>query len=581
VLRVLMSTSKSVKRSVFLADLHIHSRYSRATSKQCDLENLSFWAAKKGLTVLGTGDFTHPAWWEEIGSKLVPVGNGFFRLQDELAAAVKARLPASCRLLPLFCLQVEISTIYKAGDRTRKVHHLVYAPDLEKAEAFRQALDRIGNIRSDGRPILGLDSRDLLEITLESGQGCHLIPAHIWTPWFSAMGSKSGFDSIEGCYRDLSQHIFAVETGLSSDPAMNWQVSSLDRYRLVSNSDAHSPSKLAREACMFDCEVDYESIFGALQTGQGYVGTVEFYPEEGKYHLDGHRKCGIRLTPEETRACGGICPVCGKPLTVGVMHRVEELADRKTGDKPKTAGQVRSLVPLAEILSELQRVGSGSKSVQRSYESLIAGLGPELEILCSLDLQAMEAAGPNHFVEAIKRLRRGTVHCEAGYDGEYGRVRLFEAKELEEPWLFAMPAIRKKQETKPSGRNENLTAPAETELAKLDRPGGDSPGGGSLGGDSLDGDSLDGDRDNSWGGLDPEQLEAARSPSQYNLVEAGPGTGKTHTLSKRISTIWWKRDPAQVRRIPSLSELSFCCPSDRFQPLRFLPSPLGKGPQKS
>jgi PHP family Zn ribbon phosphoesterase len=289
----------------FHADLHVHSKYSRATSRDLDLEHLAYWAARKGICVVGTGDFCHPAWRAEIGDKLTPAEPGLFRLRADLEQAVQAKLPAACRTPVRFLLEVEISTIYKKGDKTRKVHHLIYAPDLATVDRMSAALARIGNIASDGRPILGLDSRNLLDIALDSGPDAYLVPAHIWTPWFAALGSMSGFDSIVECYGDLADHIFAVETGLSSDPPMNWRLSMLDRYRLTSNSDAHSPGKLGREATTFDCDLDYFAIRNALKTGQGYVGTVEFFPEEGKYHLDGHRKCEVRLA---RRPLSGVRP---------------------------------------------------------------------------------------------------------------------------------------------------------------------------------------------------------------------------------------------------------------------------------
>src|SRR5215467_4598483 len=347
----------------FHADLHVHSKYSRATSRDLDLEHLAAWACRKGIGVVGTGDFTHPAWCAELKEKLVPAEPGLFRLRDDIEKGVAATLPPACRTAVRFMLEVEISTIYKKGDKTRKVHHLIYAPDFATVDRINARLARIGNIASDGRPILGLDSRDLLEITLESDPGAYFIPAHIWTPWFAALGSQSGFDSIAECYGDLAGNIFAVETGLSSDPAMNWRVSFLDRYRLVSNSDAHSPGKLGREATAFDCDLDYFAIRRALETGRGYVGTVEFFPEEGKYHLDGHRKCNVRLTPRETLANEGRCPVCGERVTVGVLHRIEMLADRREEETkpPTTAGEVTNLVPLAEILSEIVGAGAASK----------------------------------------------------------------------------------------------------------------------------------------------------------------------------------------------------------------------------
>ena len=410
----------------FYADLHIHSKYSRATSKSCNLEEMAQWAQKKGLGVISTGDFTHPAWFSEIKEKLIPDGNGAYKLKPEIEKQVLiSGKPVR------FILSVEISTIYKKGDKTRKVHHVVFAPDIETADNFRKKLDAIGNINSDGRPILGLDSRNLLEIALDSGKDTFIIPAHIWTPWFSVLGSKSGFDSIEECYEDLSGHIFAVETGLSSDPEMNWTVSSLDKYRLVSNSDAHSPSKLAREATVFDTEANYYSILNALKTGNGYVGTVEFFPEEGKYHEDGHRKCGVCLTPEETQKLNGLCPVCKKPLTIGVLNRVNELADRKTGEfKPQTAGKVYSLVPLQEILAEICNVGAQSKKVIFEYENLIRKFGSELSILQEVPVDEIEKTHSALLAEGISRLRQGKVIKQAGYDGEYGVIRLFNEDEI-------------------------------------------------------------------------------------------------------------------------------------------------------
>ena len=406
----------------FYTDLHIHSKYSRATSKNLTLEELAIWAKKKGLSLIGTGDFTHPAWFEEIKQKLIPSDDGTFRLNPEIEKEINASVK--------FILTVEISTIYKKWDKTRKVHHVVFVPNLKTAEIFRNKLDAIGNIKSDGRPILGLDSRNLLEIVLESGENSYIIPAHIWTPWFSVLGSKSGFDSIEDCYGDLSEHIFALETGLSSDPEMNWRVSKLDKYRLVSNSDAHSASKLAREATVFNIDPNYYSIMNALKTGEGYVGTVEFFPEEGKYHEDGHRKCNICMSAEETQKHNGICPVCGKPMTIGVSYRVNELADKKDlNTLPKTAGKVYSLIPLQEIISEIMQVSASSKSVCNEYEKLINKFGTELSIL--QDIPTDEISKTSEILaEGIARLRKGQVIKQAGYDGEYGVIKLFNPNEL-------------------------------------------------------------------------------------------------------------------------------------------------------
>ena len=413
----------------FYADLHIHSRYSRATSRNCDLEHLGYWGQKKGLRVIATGDFTHPAWFSEIREKLVPAEPGLLRLRNDIEREVVQGLPPGCRGTTRFMLSVEISTIYKRGGKTRKIHHLVYSPTLDQAELINRKLACIGNIEADGRPILGLDSRDLLELVLEAGEGCYLVPAHIWTPWFAVLGSKSGFDSIDECYRDLSGHVFALETGLSADPDMIRRVSDLDHYCLVSNSDAHSPSRLGREACIFNTDPDYFSMRRALETGIGFDGTVEFFPEGGKYHLDGHRNCNIRLAPEQTRRVNGVCPVCNKPLTLGVMHRVQKLADRTELEAPGTIDPFVSLVPLPEIIGETEGVGPASKRVTKEYERLLAELGAELPILNDVPLEEIQNHSRSSLLpEAIRRMRNGEVTREAGYDGEYGRIRLLAEK---------------------------------------------------------------------------------------------------------------------------------------------------------
>ena len=494
---------------MFYADLHIHSKYSRATSKDCDLEHLALWAQKKGLSVISTGDFTHPAWFKEINEKLIPDGCGAYRLKPEIEKQIfKTSEPVR------FILSVEISTIYKKGDKTRKVHHVIFTPDIETARNFRQKLDVIGNINSDGRPILGLDSRSLLEIVLESGENSYIIPAHIWTPWFSVLGSKSGFDSIEECYEDLSDHIFAVETGLSSDPEMNWKVSKLDKFRLVSNSDAHSPSKLAREATVFDTNPDYFSIMNALKTGTGYVGTVEFFPEEGKYHEDGHRKCNICLTPDETKKCNGICPVCGKPLTIGVLNRVNELADRNFDSDfiPATGGKVYSLVPLPEIISEIMQVGPASKSVVNEYERLIHKFGSELSILRKVPVEEISKDFPM-LGEAISRLRAGKVIKHAGYDGEYGVIRLFDDSEIVKKNCINLKldidipqtVVKEPEKTIISEKSLVQNTVVEKIFHQI----------------SL--------------GLDEYQKAAVESNSNQLLITAGPGSGKTTVLTRRIA----------------------------------------------
>jgi DNA helicase II / ATP-dependent DNA helicase PcrA len=514
----------------FYADLHIHSKFSRACSRDCDLEHLALVGRRKGIGVIGTGDFTHPRWFEELSSTLVPAEPGLFRLREDLERAVEARLPASCRGPVRFLLSVEISTIYKRAERTRKVHHLLYMPDLASAARCTAALRRIGNLASDGRPILGLDSRDLLEITLESGEGAYLVPAHAWTPWFSPLGSKSGFDRVEDCYADLAEHIFALETGLSADPEMCWRVSGLDRYRLVSNSDAHSPPALGREATVLDTDLDYWAIRRALETGQGFAGTVEFFPEEGKYHLDGHRKCGVRMEPAETRRHGGLCPVCGKPPTVGVLHRVEELADRPPGARPPGAAGFRNLIQLPELAGEVLGVGPRSKAVTAVVAGLVDRLGPELDILERIPVDDIAKAGPPLLAEAIDRVRRGAVIREAGYDGEYGIIRVFTPDELRSSPSTATlfePDPTLPVPTPPLGAR-SPTPPG----APAPRPpvsGAPDPVAGVL------------------GGLDPEQRVAAGAGEGPLLVVAGPGTGKTRTLTHRLAYLVAERGLAAER----------------------------------
>ncbi|MGC4894235.1 UvrD-helicase domain-containing protein [Micromonospora sp. DT31] len=531
----------------YVADLHIHSKYSRACSRDLTLPNLAWWSRRKGIAVLGTGDFTHPAWYDHLRETLRPAEPGLYRLAPEAERDVARRLPprlaSEAEADPVrFMLSVEISTIYKRGDRTRKVHHLIYLPDLDAVARFNTALGRIGNLGSDGRPILGLDSRDLLEITLEASPDGYLVPAHIWTPWFSALGSKSGFDAIADCYADLADHIFAVETGLSSDPEMNWRVGSLDRYRLVSNSDAHSPPALAREATVLTANRDYFAIREALRTGDGLAGTVEFFPEEGKYHADGHRLCGVNWSPERTREAGGRCPECGKPLTVGVLSRVEELADRPLGHRPAHALPVAHLVPLGEILGELNRVGARSKKVEGKLHDLVAALGPELEILTRTPLAEIGRVGGELLAEGIGRLRRGEVHRVPGYDGEYGVITLFDPAELGGPGggagqetLFdvPVPAQRRPVEPAPKPKGKRPAAarpePKRTPPPPIaPQPSPHEPFEPMLAGMEEVGTGLL-DR------LDAMQRVAASAPGGPLLIVAGPGTGKTRTLTHRIA----------------------------------------------
>lgn len=402
-----------------IADLHIHSRYSMATSKDGTPENLELWARKKGISILGTGDFTHEKWREELKDSMVSAEDGFYKLKDE------KRLPEAERMKDQtvrFVVSGEISCIYKKNGKTRKAHHLILLPGLEEAEKMAKKLEKIGNIHSDGRPILGLDSRDLLEIMLEASPEGIFIPAHIWTPHFSVLGAKSGFDSLEECFEDLTPYIHALETGLSSDPPMNWRISSLDQYQLVSNSDAHSPSKIGREANLLDIELSYEGLSRALCRGEGLLGTVEFFPEEGKYHYDGHRKCEVCLTPEEAEKMGNICPVCGKKLTMGVEHRVEQLADRKYGYRKENAKEFESLVPLAEVISSCMGYSSGSKKVQSCYENMLEKLGPEFEILRRIPAEDIKAVSDENVAAGIEGIRQKKVKKISGFDGKYGKI---------------------------------------------------------------------------------------------------------------------------------------------------------------
>lgn len=534
-----------------VADLHIHSHYSRATSKDLTLEHLWKWAQIKGVTVVATGDIAHPGWFAEIQEKLEAAEPGLFRLKAELAAKMAEEVPPACRSEVRFLLGGEVSNIYKRHGKTRKVHNLIFAPDLETVGRIQTRLERIGNIRADGRPILGLDSRDLLELVLEVDPRCHFIPAHIWTPWFAMLGSMSGFDSVEECFGDLTPYIFALETGLSSDPPMNWRVSNLDRYTLVSNSDAHSPQKLAREATLFDCELSYDALFAAMKSGDPatFKGTIEFFPEEGKYHVDGHRKCGVRWHPQTTLAHGGVCPVCGKEVTVGVLHRVEQLADRPEGGRPARIHPYLSLVPLPELLAELYETGENSRRVQQEYWKLLGKLGPELTILRETSLEAIAAAGGEALAQGIERMRRGQVEAEPGYDGEYGVVRVFSRQALGDDALQL--ALLEDTATQPAPAN-SAEAPASSS-ALLQQPARYTDEPASLPTLSspptvqeppepytlleltprppdllLSSSSLLAD-------LNDEQRAAVLCTDTPLLIIAGPGTGKTHTLTVRIA----------------------------------------------
>ncbi len=512
---------------MYIADLHIHSHYSRATSKDCSPEYLDLWARRKGISIVGSGDFTHPAWREELNEKLESAGNGFYVLKNEYRIEDDTALHC---IRPHFVITGEISSIYKKYDRVRKVHSLIMLPSLEDAELVSRKLEGIGNIHSDGRPILGMDCHDLLEILLELCPEAVYIPAHIWTPHFSLFGAFSGFDSVQECFGDLSRYIYALETGLSSDPPMNWRVSAIDRYQLISNSDAHSPAKLGREANLFDIDLSYESLKNAIQTGKGLTGTIEFFPEEGKYHFDGHRKCGICLSPSETEKYGGICPVCGRKITIGVSHRIEQLSDRPEGYRKAQAAVFESLVPLPELIGASLGYSPNSAKVAKAYQNLLQKLGPEFSILRDIPLEEIRSISGCLIAEGIGRLRRGEVTWRPGFDGEYGNLRLFSRSEIErlegqiglfdDQTNYLTEAMEKESRPNPSetdgslferreqydDRNKNVFGPLAEEI----KVGGQSP---------------------LW---NEKQRRAIESTSRVTVVKAGPGTGKTGTLAAHI-----------------------------------------------
>lgn len=401
----------------FIADLQLHSKHSRATSPQMVIENLAHWGRLKGIRVLGTGDFTHPLWIRELKEKLEPAEPGLFIFKNDVA-----KDPTR------FMLTAETSHIYSKGGKTRRVHLLIFAPSFEAVEKINTQLSWVGNLASDGRPIIGMDSKELLKIVMNADPNCMVIPAHAWTPWFSIFGSMSGFDSLEECFDELTPYIYAIETGLSSDPAMNWRLSQLDKVAIISNSDAHSMQRLGREANVFDTELSYQGIVDAIKTKnpEKFLYTIEFFPEEGKYHYDGHRLCGVRFSPKETKAHGGKCPKCGRNVTVGVLARVEELADRPEGYKLEGAIPFKSLVPLDEIIANSFGVESKTKRVQEEYFRLTEQFGGELALLLEGDLSLL---GDQRLAEGIRRVREGQVTCEPGYDNEYGKIKIFQEGE--------------------------------------------------------------------------------------------------------------------------------------------------------
>ncbi|OPL15502.1 MAG: DNA helicase UvrD [delta proteobacterium ML8_D] len=411
----------SFKRGVFLADFHVHSHFSRATSPDMHPDTINRFAKQKGLSVVGTGDFTHPGYLQELKKELEPDGNtGLYVCKDD---------PEGTK----FILTSEVSNIFTQGGKNRRIHTVFFSPDLRVVEEIQNRVGSIGNISSDGRPILGFPVKDLVRIIMEVSSDCFVVPAHIWTPWFSLFGAKSGFDTLEECFEEQSNHIYALETGLSSDPQMNWRLSALDKYTLLSNSDAHSPSKLAREANVFSSELTYEAITTAIKhTDSGFEGTIEFFPEEGKYHYDGHRACNICMKPQETIAHRGKCPVCGQDLTVGVLHRIEELADRKEGFIPETAKPSVHLVPLEEIIAEAFGVRTITGRVKKEYQRLIQLGESEMNILLWKTEKELQYFVPDRIMEGILRMRRGDLKINPGYDGLYGKINIFSKKEREE-----------------------------------------------------------------------------------------------------------------------------------------------------
>ncbi|MFR4250522.1 MAG: UvrD-helicase domain-containing protein [Christensenellales bacterium] len=508
---------------MFIADLHIHSHFSRATSRLLVPEMLSLWGQRKGLNVIGTGDFTHPGWRAELLEKLVPAEDGLFTLRPEYRPDSSFSVPNAAELR--FLLSCEISSIYKKNGRVRKVHNVLLMPGFAEAEAFSKRLEQIGNLHSDGRPILGLDSRDLLEIALECCPDVIFIPAHIWTPHFSLFGAYSGFDTLEECFEDLSGEIHALETGLSSDPAMNWRLSALDGYTLVSNSDAHSPANLAREANIFHTDLSYQNIRHALfHPGEdAFAGTLEFFPEEGKYHMDGHRACKVCLSPLQTEAHHGLCPVCGQKITLGVLHRVEALADRPEGARPPLAKPYESLIPLPEVIASTLGVGPGSKKVQNAYEQALSRLGPELHILRQAPLEDISHACNPLVAESIRRLRCGEIEMQPGYDGEYGKVKILSEEEAARyrGQLSFLPKTPEKSKAKPPKLEPQNTAKDFEKPATRPKKADNEP-------------EKQAERPDLHYGLNDAQWQAAGSVARSIAVSAGPGTGKTRTLICRI-----------------------------------------------
>ncbi|MFZ5801040.1 MAG: endonuclease Q family protein [Candidatus Omnitrophota bacterium] len=394
----------------FIADFHVHSKYSRATSRDMDVPHLAKWAKLKGIKLLGTGDFTHHLWLEELRRYLEPLNNGLYVYEGVH-----------------FMLTSEVSSIYSKRGKGYRVHTMIFAPSLKVVEEINRTLAGLGNLASDGRPILGIDAKEIVRMVMDICPDCFIVPAHVWTPWFSVFGSASGFDKIEDCFEEQTKHIHCLETGLSSDPSMNWRWSALDCFSLISNSDSHSPQKIGREANVFDCVMDYKEILDALKKkdNQRFKYTIEFFPEEGKYHFDGHRNCSVRFSPKESKEHKNICPKCGRPLTIGVMNRVDQLADRPEGFKPQNAIPYKNLIPLDEIIADAKGVGKGSSAVEKDYLSSVAKFGTEFAVLTQVPEEELRKSIAGKIAEGIIRVRKGKVKLLPGFDGEYGKIEIF------------------------------------------------------------------------------------------------------------------------------------------------------------
>jgi DNA helicase II / ATP-dependent DNA helicase PcrA len=406
-----------------ITDFHIHSKYARACSKDLVPPNLALWADKKGIGILGTGDFTHPTWLKELKENLTEAKPGLYKLKSGNTKA-------------LFILTAELASIYKQGDKIRRVHNLVFAPSFEAVDKLVTLLEKRGvNLKSDGRPIMGVPCEELLKICKEADEQIEVVPAHAWTPHFGVFGSLSGFDSLEQAYGSMAKHIFAIETGLSSDPTMNWQVGELDNIALISNSDAHSLRKLGREANVFEIDekkLSYQEIIRVLKNRKPseFIETIEFFPEEGKYHLDGHAECKFSCEPSETKKLGGICPVCKKKLLRGVMSRVDDLAQIHLAQKSTEHIPFRSIIPLEEIIAETFGVGPTSKKVVAQYEAMVTHI-PEFEILLDSSREGIERISNQQIAESILRVREGKVKLAGGYDGVFGKIQIYSSDERE------------------------------------------------------------------------------------------------------------------------------------------------------